>query len=59
MLGYQTEVPEFLAADLLEIVGSSEDFDSLPDSVGVNSRARGPSDAKWKARAAAKEYGVT
>jgi hypothetical protein len=36
MLGYQTEVPELLAADLLRIVGSSDDFDSLPDSFGVN-----------------------
>lgn len=41
MLGYQTEVPELLAADLLRIVGSSDDFDSLPDSFGVKYVIRG------------------
>jgi hypothetical protein len=41
MLGYQTEVPELLAADLLEIVGSSDAFDSLPDSFGVKYVVRG------------------
>ena len=41
MLGYQTEVPELLAADLLKIVGSSDDFDSLSDSFGVKYAVRG------------------
>jgi len=41
MLGYQTEVPELLATDLLEIVVSSDDFDSLPDSFGVKYVVRG------------------
>ena len=41
MLGYQTEVPELLAADLLEIVGSSDDLDSLPASFGVKYVVRG------------------
>ena len=41
MLGYQTEVPELLAADVLKSVGSSDDIDSLPDSFGVTYVARG------------------
>lgn len=41
MLGYQTAVPELLAADLLEIVGTSDDLDSLPDSFGVKYAVRG------------------
>ena len=41
VLRYQTEVPELLAADLLEIVGSSDVFDSLPDSFGVKDVVRG------------------
>jgi len=41
MLGYQTEVPELLAADLLKIVGNSDDFDSLPGSFGVKYGVRG------------------
>jgi hypothetical protein len=41
MLGYQTEAPGVLAAGLLQIVGSSDDFDSLPDSFGVKYVVRG------------------
>ena len=41
MLGYQTEIPELLAADLLKIVGSSADFDSLQDVFGVKYVVRG------------------
>jgi hypothetical protein len=38
---HATELPEPLAADLLEIVSSSDDFDSLPDSFGVKYVVRG------------------
>ena len=41
MLGYQTEVPEVLAADLLTIVLGSDDFDSLQDVFGVKYVVRG------------------
>ena len=41
MLGYQTDATEILNADLLKLVGSSDDFDSLPDSFGVKYIVRG------------------
>lgn len=40
-LGYQPEAPQQLAADLLAIVGTSDDFTALEDPFGVKYVVRG------------------